>query len=191
MYKRQACILREKIDGKIDALSAVPAGRLNVARLFRAAAEDNGVKLLHKRLRQHVFTDIGVRNKSYAFGFHETDAAFDDAFIKLHVGYAVHQQAAYAVILFIHSDVMPPLIEHVGAGKSRRTGAYNRYLFAGAQLGRTRAHISLFISLFNYRQLIFLNGNGIVVYSAQAGNLAQRRTYSAGKFRKIVGFKQP
>jgi hypothetical protein len=63
------------------------------------------------------------------------DAALHQAFVELHVGDAVHEQAADAVGAFEDGDEMAGAVELGGGAEAGRAGADDGDLFAGAHLG--------------------------------------------------------
>src|SRR5260370_17502500 len=68
-----------------------------VARLGRAGANHDGVEFLEQAFGGIIFSDFRVREECDAFLGHEINAALDDLLVELHVGNAVHEQAADTV----------------------------------------------------------------------------------------------
>ena len=79
-----------------------------------------------------------------ALGFHQVDAAQHDLLlVELHVGDAVHEQAADAVGALEDRDRVAGPVELGGGGQARRAGADDGDLLAGARLRAARARPSL------------------------------------------------
>ena len=74
----------------------------------------------------------------------QIDAALDDVLlVELHVGDAVHEQAADAVGALEDGDPVAGLVELRGGGQPRRAGADDGDLLAGAHRAAARARSSL------------------------------------------------
>ncbi len=87
----------QKLHGEMDALELAALDR-QIARLGRAAAEDDGVEVAAQFVGGIVDADFAVGDELDPFGFHQLDAAQDDVLlVELHVGDAVHEQAADAI----------------------------------------------------------------------------------------------
>ncbi len=80
--------------------------------------------------------DLGVGDESDAFGGHLIDAALDEFLVELHVGDAVHEQAADAVGALENGDQMAGAVELGGGAQAGRAGADDRDLLAGARRRR-------------------------------------------------------
>ncbi len=61
-------------------------------------------------LKRCVHSDMRVRNERNAFPPHELQAAFNNLLVELHIGDAVHQQAADAVLPFKYGYGVPELV---------------------------------------------------------------------------------
>ncbi len=71
-----AVLLRQEIHGEMDALE-LAAGHRQVARLFGAAGEHDGVVVLEQFVGRHVDADMGAVMEHDAFRLHLRDAAVD------------------------------------------------------------------------------------------------------------------
>ena len=67
---------------------------------------------------------------------HDLDPALDDLLFQLHVGDAVHQKAAGAVLPLVNGDGVAPLVQVVGHRQARRARTDDRHALAGAGRGR-------------------------------------------------------
>ena len=69
----------------------------------------------------------------------QVDAALHDLLlVELHVGNAIHEQAADAVLALEDGDAVAGLVELVGAGETGRAGADDGDFLAGADFGDAR-----------------------------------------------------
>ncbi len=71
------------------------------------------------------FADVSASHEVDAFAPQQIDPPLDDAFVKLHVGNPVHQQAAQAVRPLVDGHLVTRLIQLSGRGQAGRTGANN------------------------------------------------------------------
>ena len=129
--------------------------------------------------------------EGYTLGGHPVQTALNDGFLQLHVGDAIHQQAAGPVLSLKNSDPVAPPVELVGAGQAGGAGAHHRNLLAGAGLGGTGGHQPPLPGVLYDAQLVFPDGDRISVEAAGTGRLAQGGTHPAGKLGEVVGFQQP
>ena len=128
----------EKFHGEMNALEAA-AFDGQIARLGGAGAEDDGIKLAQEIFGGIILADFGVGEKVDAFRRHLVDAALDEFFVQLHVGNAIHEQAAKTVGAFENGDEMPGAIELGGGAEAGRAGADDGDFFAGARAGGSAA----------------------------------------------------
>ena len=82
---------------------------------------------------------------------------------------------------------MPALVEPLGDGQARGTGADDRHPLVGARLRRRGRHAPGGKRALDRIQLVVPHGDGIGAYAAQARLFAQRRAHAAGELGKIVG----
>ena len=180
----------QKIHCKVNALG-ICAGHVEAAGCFGAAAEDNRVKLLLQLLRGNIHTHIGVDPERYPLRLHELHPAGDHALVQLHIGDAVHQQAAGAVFPLEHRDAVPPVVQLVCHRQPGGAGADNRHLFAAAHRRNPGRNPALLEAHLDDGQLVVIHRDTVTHHPAGAGRLAKRGTDPPRKFREIVGFGQP
>ncbi len=128
----------EELHGEMNALEMAALDG-QVARLGRAGAEDDGVELAEEVLGRIILADFGVGAEDDAFGGHLVDAALHQGLVQLHVGDAVHEQAAEAVGALKDGDPVAGAVELGGGAEAGRAGADDGDLFAGAELRAVRA----------------------------------------------------
>ena len=85
---------------------AITQGNLQVPGGSRSGGEQQGVVFGEQSLDCNTIgaaaADIGIHHKSHPFFPQQVHPAVDQGLFQLHVGNAVHQQAANAVIALIH-----------------------------------------------------------------------------------------
>src|SRR5262252_3139662 len=106
----------EKLHSEMDALE-VPAGDRQITRLGGAGAQHDGIELSLQPARRNIAAYCGVGDELDTFRSHEIDAALHNILVQLHVGNAIHQQAADAIRPFVHSYSVASTIELRRAGK--------------------------------------------------------------------------
>ena len=89
----------------------VPAGHVQVAGLFCAAAQHYGIKICQQLLGGHGTAHIHAGAELNTLGLHQLDPAFDDRLVQLHVGDAVHQQTAHTVGALKHRNGVAALVQ--------------------------------------------------------------------------------
>ena len=135
--------------------------------------------------------NIGAGYKVNALGLHNVYAAVNDLLFQLHVGDAVHQQAAHAVLTLVYGHFVAALVQVIGNRKAGRAGTYHGNGFAGAGRGRAGGQQAGFIAIFYNGVLVLLHGNRAAGgVAAGAGSFAQSGAYPAGKLREAVGGAQ-
>ena len=110
----------------------IAAGNRKRTGLLCSAAQGNGIVCRKNVLRIHGTANVGIILKADAFSFHQPHAPFYHGFVEFHVGNAVHQQPAGAVIPLIHRHGMSPPVKHVRHSKSGRPGTDDRNLLSRA-----------------------------------------------------------
>jgi hypothetical protein len=184
-------VRREKIHREMNALERSAFNR-QIARLGRANGQDDGVKILLQFFDRIIFPDLGVADELDAFLFEDGQTPQDDfLLVELHVGNAVHEQAAGAAGAFKNGDRVAGLVQLRGGGKSRRAGADDGHFFAGALLGRPGHDPTLGPGVVNDIDLVVFDGDRRIVDGTHARALARGRTDAAGELRKVVGLVQP
>ena len=168
----------------------ITSGRLNISRMRRTTGKDDSVIFCQQLIRLFIPSDVNACAEGDALLFHDCKLALNYALFQFHVGDSIHQQSAHAVRTLKHCNLMPSFVQQIRRCQSRGTAADYGNLFSRPDSGRFCRRISLRISIFNNRVLIFLRRYRISVQSAGAGILAERRTYPRRKFWKIVGLFQ-
>ena len=108
------------------------AGHLQIARLFGAAGEQDGIVIAQQIFDGDVHADVGVGAELDAFGVHLFEAAVDEALLHLEIGDAVAEQAADAVGFFEDRHPVAGAAELLRGGQARGSGADHGDAFAGA-----------------------------------------------------------
>jgi hypothetical protein len=180
----------EEIHREVDALELTAFNR-QVARLGGASGEHDGVEFLQQFFRRIIFADFRVADEFDAFRFENFQAAQHDfVLIKLHVGDAIHEQAAGAVGALEHGDIVAGLVQLGGSGKSRRAAADDGDFFAGAFLRRFGRDPAVFPAVINDGHLDVLDRDGGIVHAEHAGTFARGRADATGELREIVRLVQ-
>ena len=128
-------LLRQKFHGEMDALE-IAAGHRQIARLFGAAGQHNGVVIIEQLLYLDIDADIGAVMEHHAFSLHLRDAPVDVMLLHLEVGNAVAQKAAGLRPSLVDMNVVAGARELLRAGEARRSRADDRDFLAGSRRGR-------------------------------------------------------
>ena len=97
------------IHRKVDALR-ITAGDIDVAGLLGAAAKHDRIIAGLQLLGADGAANIGIKDKLDALILQNFYPAVDDPLLQLHVGDAVHQQAARAVLALIDRHLVAALV---------------------------------------------------------------------------------
>ena len=174
------------IHRKVDALRIAP-GNADIARLLGTAAKHDCVIAGFQLVGADGVTDVGVKDKLDALVLQNPDPAVNDPFFQLHIGDAVHQQPAGAILPLVNRDLVTALVEQVGNRKSRGTCADDCHRLAGACRGRHRVDGTTLIAVFHDGTLVLLDGHRVAGHmTAGAGGLAQGGADPAGKLGVAV-----
>ena len=138
-----------------------------------------------------VLADLAVGDEGDALGRHQIDAALDDALVELHVGDAVHEQAADAVGALEDGDPVAGLVELGGGGKPGGAGADDGDLLAGAHRRRLGHDPAFLEALIDDGALDGLDRDRRLVDAEDARAFARRRADAAGELGEVVGLVQP
>lgn len=115
----------EKVHGKVNA-GQLPAGHGQVAWRGRPAAQDDRVALRTQGLQRQLWpigrADLCVGHKGHALLLELAHAALDRPLLQLHVGNAVHEEPAHAVLTLVHGHRVACAVELVGGGETSRAG---------------------------------------------------------------------
>ena len=122
---------------------------------------------------------------------HQVDAALYNGLVQLHIGNAIHEQAAYTISPFVDGDRVASLIELRGAREAGWTGTNHGHLFPGPFLRWVRDNPAFGKAAINDGAFNVFDGDRRVRNPEYARPLARRRTYPTGELRKIIGFVQP
>ena len=179
------------VHGEADSLG-VPSGYADIPGLFCAAAQNYRVIILFQLLGGDVPPHVGVGDKLDALVFQNLHPAVNDPLFQLHVGNAVHQQAAHPVGTLVHGHLVAALVQEVGNGQPGGTGADHRHPLSGTRRWRNGVDRAAFVAVLHDRPLVFLHRHGRPRrHAAGAGGFAQRRADPAGEFRIAVGGNEP
>ena len=175
----------------MDAVG-VPAGHVQVAGLLGTAAQHHGVVAAQQLFGGKDAAHIHVGAELHALGLHELDAALDDRFVQLHVGDAVHQQAAHPVGALEYGHGMAALVQVLGHRQAGRAAAHHGHALAGAGRGRGGVEPALGVARLDDGVFVLTHGHAAAGHvPAGAGGLAQGGAHPAGELREAVGGQQP
>ena len=167
------------------------SGNLEVARLFGAAGQQDGVIVPGEGFHRHIHAHVRVGHERDALGAHLLNAAVDDVLFHLEVGNAVTQQAADAVCLFVNSDGVTGAAQLLRCCQSGWPAAHHSHALAGVLLRRFGMNPSLLPGALDDTALDELNRDGGLIDAQHAGRLAGRGADAAGEFGKVVGGVKP
>ena len=163
-----------------------------IARERGPGADDGRVVFLQENFGFHVIADVGVADEFDAGLFHQLDAAEDDVlFIELHVGDAIHEEAARTVGALEDRHGVAGLVELLGGGETRGTGADDGDFLARANLGLLGEHPALVPTAVGDFALDVLDRDGRVVDAEDAGAFARSGAHAAGELREVVRLVEP
>ena len=77
-------LLRQKLHREMDALQ-LAAGNVQIARLLRAAGQQDGVELAAQIFHRNICADVRVGDELHAFGLHLLQAAVDQVLLHLEI----------------------------------------------------------------------------------------------------------
>ena len=122
----------EELHREVNTLQLATRNR-EIARLRGAGANDGGVELLEQRFSGQIGADTGIAHELHSFVLQQLDAAQDNfLLVELHVGDAIHEQSAGAVITLVNGDGVAGLVQLSGGAQSRGARADDGDLLAGA-----------------------------------------------------------
>jgi len=111
-------------------------------------------------------------------------------FVQLHVGDAIHEEAAWAVGALEDGDGVAGLVELLGGGEAGGAGADDGDFFAGAHLGLLGKHPTLVPAAVGDFALDVLDRDRRIIDAEDAGAFARGGTHAAGELREIVSLVQ-
>ena len=173
----------------MDSLELAARNR-QVARPRRPGAKHDGVELLEKLCARRIPADLLARQELNPFVGQQLHAALDDRFFELHIGDAVHQQAADAVGPLEDGDLVAGAIELGGRRQSRGPGADHGDRLSRARPGRFRRHPALLEAAVDDRAFDRLDRHRRLDDSEHARALARGGADAAGEFGEVVRLVQ-
>ena len=173
---------------RIDDTGQVDARHVDGARRPGAARDDHGRRCLLDFGRAGC--GIHRRLEDDSALFHEFDAAGDDVLVELHVGNAVHEQAARAIGALDYLHARPASGELPGsrqAGRPRPDHAHERRLSARSSQG---LHQAVGPRVVAHGTLVVVDGHRLFVQAQVAGHFAGSRAHAPREFGKGIGKRQ-
>ena len=175
----------QELHGEMDALADRGPRPAEVARLGGPAAQDDGVELPPQLLGREVLRrPRSSVTKWMPSAVEQIDAALNDALVELHVGNAVHEQAADAVGPLEDGDPVPGLVELGRGSQPGRPGADHGHLLAGAQGGGSGMiqPSSKPLSTIAHSMLLIVTGGSLMPSTHEPSHGAgQTRPVNSGK----------
>ncbi len=163
-----------------------------IARLCGAGTDHRRIEVLEQHLCLDVLADRRITDELDAFFFQQPDTALDDsALVELHVGDAIHQQAARAVVAFKYRDQMTGAVQLRSGGEAGWPRAHHHHFLAGAGLRRFGNHPAFLEAAVDDRCFQVLDGHRRAGNAEYAGAFAGRRADAPGEVGKVVGLVQP
>mmetsp|Transcript_25281 Transcript_25281/g.39870 ORF Transcript_25281/g.39870 Transcript_25281/m.39870 type:complete len:387 (+) Transcript_25281:614-1774(+) len=183
-------VLGEELHREVHALELAPRDR-QVPRLGGPDGEHEGVVGRAEVVDVHVHPHVGAGDELDALLAQQLHAALHGLLLQLHVGDAVHEQAAHAVRPLVHRHLVAHLVELVGGGEARGPAAHHGHAHARAERGHARRDPPLLPRPVHDGVLDVLDGDGLVHQAGHAAALAGRRAHAARELREVVGLVQP
>ena len=175
--------------GKVNA-AEVATGHLQVPGAGGAHAQHQGVVIGPQVVHVDVHADVGVGYKLDALFAQQVDPAVDRLLLELHVGDPVHEQPSDPVGALVHGDLVPLLVQFVGARQAGRSRPHHRHRHSRPLLGDARDDEPVLPRPVDDGVLDVLDGNGAVDEARDAAALAGGGTHAAGELGEVVGFVQ-
>ena len=161
-----------------------------IAGLGRAGTENHGVILAEQPVGGIILADLGFRQKYNSLLFHLFDTPQNQFLVQLHVGDAVHEQAADAVGALENGDQMPGAVALGGGTQTSGTGTDHGHFFPGARMGRFCFDPAFVPSLVNDGAFYVMDRDGRSADAEDAGTFARRRADTTGEVGEIVGLME-
>ncbi len=174
------------LHGEVDA-GQLPPRDGQVARDGGAHRQDHRVEVGHELRGLDVTAHGHPGPEGYPLSFQELDAALDDALVQLHVGDAVRQQPADAVVALEDRDLVAGAVE---LGRDRQAGwaaADHGDLEAGAGHGRLRHDPAFAEGAVDDLGFDGLDRHRLAGQAHGARTLARRGADAAGELGEVVG----
>src|SRR5687767_9578012 len=174
----------------MDPFERAPFDR-QVAGFGGAGAKNDGLEFVEELTRSQRLADVAIANELDAFLFEQLDPAQDDfLFIELHVGDAVHQQAAGAIRTFEDGYGVAGPVQLRRRRQARGARPHYGDFLPGPHLGRFGHDPAFFPAAIDDRALDVLDGDGRRVDPEHARTFTRRRAYAPGELGEIIGFVQ-
>src|SRR5580692_8403337 len=113
--------LRQKFHRKMNPFE-LPARDCEIARLFGATGQQNGIEIAPQIACWHICANMRVDDELYAFEPHLCDPAIDQVLLHLEIRDAVTEQPSYAIGFFKYGNGMSRARQLLRRGKSRGPG---------------------------------------------------------------------
>ena len=159
--------------------------------LLRTAAEKHRIILPQKPLRNFRPGGIHAGDEADTLVCHEINSPLYNTLGQLHIGDAIHQDAADIFMLLDHSDGVAPVVELICRGKAGGAGAHHRHLSVRILRRAAAGHLLLLEGPLDDAQLVIVNRYRLAVNAADTGLLAEGRAHPARKLREIVRLEEP
>ena len=205
-------VAREEVHREMDAGELVTARRRagRIERHGRSGGQHERVEVVAQRggvdeaqiaVLQHDLVDVAgrevlaaahvyPRDEGDALLAQQIDPPVDDVLAELHVGDAVHQQAADAVGALVDGHVVADRVQLVGAGQAGGAAADDGDALAGSHLRRARHDPALLEPAVDDRVLDVLDRDRRLDDPQHAGALAGGGAGATGELGEVVGLVQ-
>ena len=159
-----------------------------VVGLGGTGADHHGVELPLQFVGGDVLADLHAGHELDALGLHLVEPPPHHLLlVKLHVGNAVHEEAARAVRPLVDGDVVAGAVELRSARQTRRSGTDDRHPLPRPLQGRFGHDPALLKATVDDRALDGLDCHRVAVDAQHARALARGRAHAAGELREVVG----
>jgi hypothetical protein len=179
----------EEFHGEMDAVEGA-AFDGEVAGFGGAGAEDDGVEFAEEAVGGVVAADVGLGVEDDALFFHLFDTLEDEFFVELHVGDAVHEEAAEAVGAFEDGDEVAGVVGLGGGAEAGGAGADDGDFFAGAKGGGVGLDPAFGPAFVGDGAFDVFDGDGRGVDAEDAGAFAGSGADAAGEVGEVIGFME-
>ena len=155
--------------------------------MLGAAGKKDRIVVSSERFNRNIAADVRVGQKVDALRAHLLQAAIEDVFLELEIGNAVAEQAADAVVFFVHGYGVAGAAKLLRGGKSGGTAADDGDALAGVVLRRLGMDPSLVPCALDDAALDEFDGDRRLIDAEHAGSFAGRGTDAAGELGEVVG----
>mmetsp|Transcript_10091 Transcript_10091/g.29727 ORF Transcript_10091/g.29727 Transcript_10091/m.29727 type:complete len:359 (+) Transcript_10091:697-1773(+) len=182
-------VLAKELHGEMDS-GELSARDLEVVGHGGAHGEEHGVVFLAQVLGLDVHAHLHPALEGDALRLEDVEAPLHAILLKLHVGDAVHEQAAGLLVALVDRHRVALAVEHVRRRETRRARAHHRHLLARPRLRGLRHDPALAEGLVDDGVLHILDGHGGVDEPGDAGTLAGGGTDPPRELGEVVGGPQ-